>query len=318
MKAAESDSDSSDEEAAPVAKKAAPVAKAADSDSSSDEEEAAPKKAATPATKAAESDSDSSSDEEEPKKEAPKRKETASTSDSDSSEDEAPAKRKKTVELEKPTEEAAAPAAVEEAGSKCCFVKGLPYSATEESVVEFFKECGEGSMKILWDRDSGESKGCGFMTFTTRAAAVKALELHEQEMDGRWISVTEAEERPAKGGKGKSKGKGNKFSDLPKPEGCLTVFVSGLNHETTEDTLWEKFGEFGTLGNVSIMMDRDTQMSRGLAFIDYTETDSTDKAVAATGVEIDGWNANIRFKQPKLEGTLIYFFHFKIENFKYN
>ena len=85
-------------------------------------------------------------------------------------------------------------------------------------------------VRIATCRETGESKGFCFIEFVTRAAAKKALELNEAEMDGRWIVVDESEDRGRKG-----KGKGE---DAGKPEGCLTVFVSGVSYETVEDTIY--------------------------------------------------------------------------------
>merc|ERR550537_157623 len=99
-------------------------------------------------------------------------------------------------------------------------------------------------MKILTDRETGESRGIGFLTFETAEEAKKALTWDGTEIDGRWIGIKAMEPRPegkgkgkGKGeGKGKGKGKGGK-SEGPgeKPDGCTSVIITNLSFDCSED-----------------------------------------------------------------------------------
>jgi len=86
------------------------------------------------------------------------------------------------------------------------YVGNLPYSATNDSLREAFEAYGEvTSANVISDRDSGRSKGFGFVEMSDDAAAKQAIEkLNGTEMDGRTITVNEArprEERPRGGGR---------------------------------------------------------------------------------------------------------------------
>ena len=74
------------------------------------------------------------------------------------------------------------------------FVGGLPYSTTEEALKEFFSQVGEvASVKIIVDRETGNSKGFGFVEMATPELAKEAMEkLNDMELDGRKIRVSEA------------------------------------------------------------------------------------------------------------------------------
>jgi len=90
------------------------------------------------------------------------------------------------------------------------FVGGLPFSTTDEGLSEIFSAHGTVSYaKVITDRDTGRSKGFGFVEFESDdegKAAEKAL--NGTELEGRTITVNEArprEERPRRDFGGNSK-----------------------------------------------------------------------------------------------------------------
>jgi RNA recognition motif-containing protein len=96
---------------------------------------------------------------------------------------------------------------------KKLYVGNLPYSANEDSLTEFFSTVGAvESARIITDRDSGRSKGFGFVEMATDEEAEKAVsELNGKEMDGRALTVNEArpqERREGGGGGGRGFGGG--------------------------------------------------------------------------------------------------------------
>lgn len=86
---------------------------------------------------------------------------------------------------------------------KKLFVGNLPYSATQESLAEFFAAAGTvESVNIVTDKMSGRSRGFGFVEMSSEDEAKKAIdELNGKELDGRALIVAEArpmeERRPA-------------------------------------------------------------------------------------------------------------------------
>jgi RNA recognition motif-containing protein len=93
------------------------------------------------------------------------------------------------------------------------YVGNLPYSVTDDSLRNNFSEYGAvGSAKVMTDRETGRSKGFGFVEMSSTAEAQAAIKgLHGQSVDGRSLVVNEArprEERPAGGGYGGGGGGG--------------------------------------------------------------------------------------------------------------
>ena len=85
------------------------------------------------------------------------------------------------------------------------YVGGLPYRVTDDQLQSIFSPYGEvTSSKIITDRETGRSKGYGFVEMADEAAGKKAIEeLHEAELEGRRLTVNEARpQEPRSGGGG--------------------------------------------------------------------------------------------------------------------
>lgn len=77
------------------------------------------------------------------------------------------------------------------------FVGSLPYSLEEADLKELFEAYGEvTTVKIIIDRESGRSKGFGFVEMSDDEAAQKAISgLNGSEVSGRSIAVSQAEDK---------------------------------------------------------------------------------------------------------------------------
>jgi cold-inducible RNA-binding protein len=96
---------------------------------------------------------------------------------------------------------------------KRLYVGNLSFSVTSQSLEELFAPFGSvQSAQVVQDRDTGRSKGFGFVEMADDNAAQEAIRgLHEQEHDGRPLTVNEArprEERSGGGGRGYGGGGG--------------------------------------------------------------------------------------------------------------
>jgi cold-inducible RNA-binding protein len=100
-----------------------------------------------------------------------------------------------------------------EMGAKL-YVGNLTYSMTNEALQELFQEYGDvRSAQVIQDRDTGRSKGFGFVEMSDSKSASEAITgLHDKEIDGRRLSVNEARPREERrpGGGGGSYGRSNR------------------------------------------------------------------------------------------------------------
>lgn len=95
------------------------------------------------------------------------------------------------------------------------FVGSLAYATTDDSLNAFFATVGPvASARVITDRDSGRSKGFGFVEFENEDDNQKAIDqLNGKELDGRTIAVSVArpkEDRP-RGGNFGGNNDGNSF-----------------------------------------------------------------------------------------------------------
>ena len=92
------------------------------------------------------------------------------------------------------------------------YVGNLSFNATNDSLRTAFSSFGDiTDVHVVSDRETGQSRGFGFVTMGTSQAAQKAIaEMNGALLDGRALKVNEAEERPRRTGGGGGGGGGGR------------------------------------------------------------------------------------------------------------
>ena len=90
------------------------------------------------------------------------------------------------------------------------YVGNLAYSVTSQSLEQLFSEYGQvKDATVVQDRDTGRSKGFGFVEMGDNAQAQAAIQgLNLKEIEGRCLTVNEARPREERGGGGGGGGRG--------------------------------------------------------------------------------------------------------------
>ena len=93
---------------------------------------------------------------------------------------------------------------------KKLYVGNLTYGVSDSILEQLFSQFGTvQSAQVIQDRATGRSKGFGFVEMDTEAQAQAAIDgLHDQEHDGRRLTVNEAKPREDRGGGGGGYGGG--------------------------------------------------------------------------------------------------------------
>ncbi|MBX7077694.1 MAG: RNA-binding protein [Nannocystaceae bacterium] len=90
------------------------------------------------------------------------------------------------------------------------FVGGLSWNTTDQDLLDAFSPFGEVTdAKVITDRDTGRSRGFGFVTYSSDDSAARAMqEMDGATLDSRKIRVNAAEQRERGGGGGGPRGGG--------------------------------------------------------------------------------------------------------------
>ncbi|XP_072968949.1 heterogeneous nuclear ribonucleoprotein Q [Typha angustifolia] len=161
------------------------------------------------------------------------------------------------------------------------FIGGLPRDAKEEDLRELCQPFGEiFEVRLMKDKDTGESKGFAFITFTTRDAAQNAIEeIHDKEFKGRTLrcSLSQAKHR---------------------------LFVGNVPKSLTEEELRKMLEESGPgVENVEFFKDQhDPSRNRGFLFVEYHNNACADYArqkMSNSDFKIEGSNLTVSWADPK-------------------
>lgn len=86
---------------------------------------------------------------------------------------------------------------------KRIYVGNLPWSTTDESLRDFFSQYGTvNSASVITDRDTGRSRGFGFVEMEDADADRAISDANGASLDGRNLRVNEAQPRGSRGGGG--------------------------------------------------------------------------------------------------------------------
>lgn len=80
------------------------------------------------------------------------------------------------------------------------YVSNLSFHTTDDNLKELFEKFGDvSSAKVITDRETGRSRGFGFVEMSAETEAKEAMQgLNNKEVEGRPLSVSVAKEKPAR------------------------------------------------------------------------------------------------------------------------
>jgi len=78
------------------------------------------------------------------------------------------------------------------------------------------------------------------------------------------------------------------------------IFVGNLDFAATDSSVRSMFEQYGTVDRVNLVTDRDTGRSRGFAFVEMSNTEEADRAIAGlNGADFQGRALNVNEARPK-------------------
>jgi nucleolin len=176
----------------------------------------------------------------------------------------------------------------------------IPFGADFEQVKQFFADTAEVVDVRLGVHEDGHPKGFGHVEFATAEGAEKALnEMNGQDFNGRAVRLDIAAERGASAPRTRDGGSFGKPSGGP----SLSVFVKGFDTSQQRDdinfALKEHFSKCGEVTRVSVPVDYETGECRGIAYMDFGDESSFNKALELSGSDLGGYNLYVAEAKPK-------------------
>ncbi|XP_010433462.1 PREDICTED: heterogeneous nuclear ribonucleoprotein 1-like isoform X3 [Camelina sativa] len=183
------------------------------------------------------------------------------------------------------------------------FIGGISWDTDEERLREYFGKYGDlVEAVIMRDRTTGRARGFGFIVFADPSVAERVI-MEKHIIDGRTVEAKKAVPRddqqvlkrhaspmhlisPSHGGNG---------------GGARTkkIFVGGLPSSITEAEFKNYFDQFGTIADVVVMYDHNTQRPRGFGFITFDSEESVDMVLHKTFHELNGKMVEVKRAVPK-------------------
>ncbi|CAH8336976.1 unnamed protein product [Eruca vesicaria subsp. sativa] len=180
------------------------------------------------------------------------------------------------------------------------FIGGISWDTDEERLREYFSKYGDlVESVIMRDRTTGRARGFGFIVFADPCVAERVI-MEKHIIDGRTVEAKKAVPRddqqvlkrhaspmhlmsPSHGGNGRTK----------------KIFVGGLPSSITEAEFKNYFDQFGTIADVVVMYDHNTQRPRGFGFITFDSEESVDMVLHKTFHELNGKMVEVKRAVPK-------------------
>ncbi|CAB4291436.1 unnamed protein product [Prunus armeniaca] len=180
------------------------------------------------------------------------------------------------------------------------FIGGLAWDTTEDKLTDYFNQYGDVTQTVIMrDKTTGRPRGFGFVVFSDPSVLDRVLN-DKHTIDGRVVEAKKAlsrEEQQTSNRSGnfnttRSSGGGGNFK-------TKKIFVGGLPSTLTEDGFRQFFENYGTVTDVVIMYDQNTQRPRGFGFITFDTEDAVDRVLHKNYHELNGKLVEVKRALPK-------------------
>lgn len=176
------------------------------------------------------------------------------------------------------------------------FIGGISWDTNEERLRQYFQNFGDVvEAMIMKDRTTGRARGFGFIVFSDPYVAEKVV-MEKHVIDGRTVEAKKAVPRDDQNISNRSNGS---IHGSPGPTRTKKIFVGGLASTVTESDFKKYFDQFGTITDVVVMYDHNTQRPRGFGFITYDSEEAVDKVLYKTFHELNGKMVEVKRAVPK-------------------
>jgi len=165
------------------------------------------------------------------------------------------------------------------------FVRNIGYNTTEEELADYFAKYGDVEVvKIVTDKNTGKSRGFGFLKFFEKKSAFEAMKDADNIIVGeRNLQIRYSNDK----GSQMKGGNGGNNSAKKGPSTEFGIFVGNISYKCTENDLKKFFKDCGKVVDVRIAKKPDGKL-KGFAHVDFETKEGMEKAVEKNGKELQG------------------------------
>ncbi|KAG5569139.1 hypothetical protein H5410_058905 [Solanum commersonii] len=181
------------------------------------------------------------------------------------------------------------------------FVRGLGWETTTEKIRSIFGTFGElEEAVVILDKNTGKSKGYGFVTFKHVDGALLALKQPSKHIDGR-VTVTQLASAGIQGGPGGGS------SNNPVDVSLRKIYVSNVPYDMQSERILQHFLMYGEIEEGPLGFDKATGKSKGYALFVYKTAEAAQSSLVDPVKNIDGHQLNCKLaidgkKKPGVGG----------------
>ncbi|CAO2821581.1 unnamed protein product [Amaranthus hypochondriacus] len=177
------------------------------------------------------------------------------------------------------------------------FVGGISWETDEEKLKEYFGQYGDVyQANIMRDKTTGRPRGFGFVLFSDPSVVDRVLQ-DKHTIDGRTVEAKRAMSREDQqnSGRGNNGGRDVGGGNIRTKK----IFVGGLPPTLTDEGFRQYFETYGSVTDVVIMYDQNTNRPRGFGFISFDNEDAVDRVLQNTFHDINGKQVEVKRALPK-------------------
>ncbi|VAH66294.1 31 kDa ribonucleoprotein, chloroplastic-like [Triticum dicoccoides] len=177
-------------------------------------------------------------------------------------------------------------------------IGNLPYDIDEKDLVLLFKDVGIVVFsEIIYDRETGESRGYGFVTMSTAEEAKKAVEMYNRrEMDGRPLTVYKT-----------AATRGARTEETPSPHpsrpvsSSFKIYVDNLPWKVSNSNLKQLFSDYGEVVGAKVVYHRGREAGRSpFGFVAMATRQESENAIWHLNKQV-WWGRKLRVRVAREE-----------------
>ncbi|KAI0528797.1 hypothetical protein KFK09_001340 [Dendrobium nobile] len=184
------------------------------------------------------------------------------------------------------------------------FIGGISWETTEDKLKDYFSQYGDvAQTAVMRDKATGKPRGFGFVAFSDPSILDRVLQ-DTHNIDGRTVEAKKAMSREeqhttVRTGSNTMRNVGGGGGGGGGSIRTKKIFVGGLPPTLSDIEFRKYFEAFGTVTDVVVMYDPNTQRPRGFGFISFDSEDSVDRVVQKQFHDVGGKAVEVKRALPK-------------------